>query len=224
MYQFIPLCALSMLKLDDSLYFAKGYSRSCYVHPSDQNLCVKISLTDNPRRIKGITKGIIRENKYYKTLQKRAINWSQLSQYSGDIETTLGLGSVYQLIRDEDDAISQSLEKYFFTPGFIIENQKKIIDALCQLYLYMQENRILTTSLLPRNIVVAIHENKFKLVIIDDIGNSEFVPFSSFIPCLSHKKIQRKWLKMLSFIEKKHPDLPASFKSDLHNALDKLFK
>ena len=57
----------------------------------------------------------------------------------------------------------------------------------------MQKNRILTTSLLPRNVVIQKLDGRVKLVIIDDIGNSEFIPVSQYMTSFAQRKIKRKW-------------------------------
>lgn len=201
-----------MLVLDDNHYFAKGYSRNCYTHPSNDNRCLKIAITQNPKRTPGIVKGIERENKYYKHLAKQNISWAHLSQYYGDIETNRGLASVYQLIRDPDNQISKSLEYCLSEADFIKKHSDQLISALNELFKYMKDNVILTTSLLPRNIVVQLSTTSvIKLYLIDDIGSSEFIPFSQYIRYLGKRKVVRKWEKMLKLILSKNQNLPTDF-------------
>lgn len=205
------------MELNESLFFAKGTTRKCFYHPDNEGLCIKIPMTDQGDRNKGIKKAVLRENKFYKKLQKRNINWQHLSQYKGDIETNLGIGSVYQLIRDDNGHISQSLESYFETNNcygvkcnHCVKKKCNVISReLNNLHTYMQQNKILTTSLLPRNIVVKKESDAVKLVIIDDIGSSEFIPLSELTAKLTKNKINRKWGGMIKLIKENHSMAPA---------------
>ncbi len=188
-----------MLVIDESLYFSKGTTRKCFIHPTNENLCIKLSLKDQGKRTPGIIKAIDRENAYYLKLTKRNISWSHLSQYCGDIVTNLGKGSIYQLIRDHDGKISTSLDK--FLEKVTVPDDALLGEKLQTLYNYMQDNSILTTSLLARNIVVQKGMSDYELIIIDDIGNSEFVPVSEFSNYFASRKIKRKWQRFLKKID-----------------------
>ncbi len=193
-----------MLTLNDSLYFAEGYVRKCYLHPDDNNLCVKIPHKNQNERQRGICKSIQREKNYYKSLIKRGIAWDHLCQYHGDIETNLGLGSVYEIIRDHNGEIAQNLEQYLSQADFFQNHESELVKALQELLKYMLENKILTTSLRPRNIVLDPVPDNFKLSLIDDIGNSEWLKVSELTSGLQVRKIKRKWRAMFKEIETKY--------------------
>lgn len=108
-----------MLLLNNSLFFAKGTNRKCYFHPEDQNLCIKIPFQEKNKRQRRILRNIKRENNYYKKLSESTISWEHLSQYYGDVNTTLGEGSVYQIIRDSEGNIAKSLDEHLQQPKFI---------------------------------------------------------------------------------------------------------
>ena len=181
-----------MIELNESLYFAKGTTRRCFFHPEHDDLCIKVPLDNEGKRTRGILKAISRENQFYKTLQNNNISWEHLSEYKGDVDTNFGKGSIYQLIRDHNGEISTNLESYI-QPNNSIESNDELSRELNNLYRYMQQYKILTTSLLPRNIVIQKNESNVKLIIIDDIGSSEFIPVSAFFAKLAEKKIKRKW-------------------------------
>jgi len=189
-----------MIELDDSLFFSKGTTRKCFLHPENNNLCIKIPLINEGKRNKGILKAVHRENKFYLRLKKRNVSWEHLSQYKGDVDTNLGRGSVYQLIRDDNGEIATNLEQYLQSKNPLI-NSNVLANALDELYAYMQENKVLTTSLLPRNIVIHQRNGHVKLIIIDDIGSSEFIPVSQYISFFAEKKIKRKWAKFKEIVD-----------------------
>ena len=206
-----------MLILDNNLYFAQGTNRKCYLHPQNRDLCIKIPLQNQQTRQRGILRNIERENNYYKKLQKKNISWSHLCQYHGDIETDLGIGSVYQIIRDDSGEIATNLEHYLQQPEFVQAYQRQLISALKELFDYMVDNLIVTTSLLPRNIVLTRTTEGFKLTIIDDIGNSEWLKLSELTTALTIKKIRRKWHKMLTNIQTECKNLPSSIIDEVLN-------
>jgi len=189
-----------MIELNESLFFSKGTTRKCFLHPENNDLCIKIPLVNEGKRNKGILKAVHRENKFYLRLKKRNVSWEHLSQYKGDVDTNLGRGSVYQLIRNDNGEIATNLEHYLQSKNQLI-NSDVLSNVLDELYAYMQANQILTTSLLPRNIVLHQHHEQMKLVIIDDIGSSEFIPVSQYISFFAEKKIKRKWAKFKEIID-----------------------
>lgn len=208
-----------MLHLDDSLFFAQGYTRKCFIHPDNENLCIKIPLFSEQERLKSIMKSIVRENKYLQSLENRNVNWDHISRYKGDVATNLGTGSVYHLIRDADGHISKSLDHYLQQLSTIKQYETELIKQLSNLYFYMHENKVLTTSLLPRNIVISNCDDKTTIYLIDDLGNSELLRISEFHPKLTKRKINRKWLKMIQLIREKHPKLSPSFYKNLSNII-----
>lgn len=208
-----------MLKLDSTLYFSKGYCRSCYFHPSDDNLCVKIADFSTPKRNKGILKAIQRENDYYKSLQKKLTNWEHLSQYYGDVETNLGQGSLYQMIRDDNGNVAKNLDTYFNENSFMNEYEETLIKEFRNLYIYLQQNQIMTTAIFPRNIVAKRNGDAIKLIIIDDIGNTEFLKISELSKFFATKKLNRKWTKMATFITKKYPQVSENLVKSLTSYL-----
>ena len=92
--------------LSDEHIIAKGNARVCYLHPLNQNLCIKL-----PVRAKSI-RGIKKETNYYKFLKKKNIDWTMIARYHGPIKTNLGVGEVFDLIRDDDGSISKSMRYY----------------------------------------------------------------------------------------------------------------
>ncbi|REL34103.1 YrbL family protein [Thalassotalea euphylliae] len=207
-----------MLILDNTLYFAQGTTRKCYLHPRNPDLCVKIPLQNQLKRQRGILRSIERENTYYKKLVKNNISWSHLCQYHGDVQTNLGTGSIYQVIRDTGGEIARNLEHYLQQENFVHDYQNQLVIALRALFAYMVNNRIVTTSLLPRNIVLTGAPDNFKLTIIDDIGNSEWLKVSELTTALTIRKIRRKWHKMLTDMQAKYEGLSESLIDDVLNA------
>ena len=176
-----------MISLSSDTRFGKGLHRECFVHPDDPALCIKVVTYGNQQETK-------REQHYYQQLQKRNIAWDLLPKFHGNIETSMGPGAVFDLIRDHDGQISKTLEHYLADNSFI-KNQKQQLDsALVELRKYLLKHSVMSMAMKPKNIVYQLSESgQGKLFIIDNIGNSDFIPICNYVPYLANKKIIRRW-------------------------------
>ena len=176
-----------MIILDNSLFIGKGAHRSCYIHPTDKHLCVKLNLPNQEKEIK-------RERKYYRHLEKRNISWEMIPRYYGEIQTNLGPGSLFDLIADADGNVSESLHHYLLSP----EKTQQFFEGLCQslraLKEYLFANRIITMDLDPTNILC--QKDKVSIVrffLVDNVYNTEFIHMSNYSKNFARRKITRKW-------------------------------
>ena len=94
-----------MINIDSSTLVGKGLHRECYVHPEDPSLCIKIVVAGDSSESQ-------REQKYYRLLQKRNTSWEILARFYGVVDTNLGCGAVFDLIRNYDGECSKTLEHY----------------------------------------------------------------------------------------------------------------
>jgi len=68
---------------------------------------------------------------------------------------------------------------------------------------YLLKWKILTLALKPQNIVYKkINESEGILVVIDNIGNSDFIPICNYVNWMAAQKIHRKWQRFEDSIEK----------------------
>lgn len=174
--------------LNDALFLGEGNARKCYIHPKDNNLCIKILFDKTPKR------GPKREVKYYKKLQKRNISWKMLAKYLYTVQTNLGKGDVFELVRDFDGEISKSMRYYLSLNNENIN--KQTIQLLEDLRQYLINEKILFTDLNPTNILLKkINKTAYTLVVIDGIGHNNDFPMFEYITILVQKKLIRKWEK-----------------------------
>jgi len=201
----ITLMAMQMIELDKNLLIGKGWHRECYQHPENPNLCIKVVVNGSPKES-------LRELAYYKQLTKRNISWSLLPRYLGNVKTVLGEGAVFEIIRDHDDEISQSLTAFLEDPQLLSENHEAVSAALIRLREYMLSQRIISMTIKPKNILLQrVGEQEFNAYVIDNIGNAEFFPVSSYIPICAKKKILRRWKRFKTLLVKDYANNP-SFK------------
>lgn len=181
-----------MVFLDRHLLIGKGEDRECYLHPEDPEKCVKTTYSGNPVQSH-------REREYYQALIKRNISFRRLSRFFGVIPTDKGDGYVFELIRDYDGKISSSLFNYLEGKSALLPF---ILFDLSDLKNYLLEEAIFLRDLNTGNLVYQrMNSQKGKLVIIDGVGNNEFIPFSNFSKFLSRKKILRKWDRFINKID-----------------------
>ena len=185
-----------MLKLESSALFGKGLRRECYFHPDDENKCIKIVVA-------GDHKETVREQAYYRLLEKRNIAWRMLAKFYGIVETNLGEGAVFELIRDYNGEVSKTLLHYFSAHNETDHNYQYFSQALLGLKQYLLKWKIVTISLKPQNIVYKrTNESEGFLVIIDNIGNSDFIPICNYVDWMAARKIHRKWQRLEDLLAK----------------------
>lgn len=178
-----------MLKLDKSDFVGKGLHRECYRHPDNKALCVKVVVTGNDDETR-------REKKYYRHLKKRNVSWEMIPEYHGDVETNLGTGSVFDLVVDHDGAVAKTLEYYLTSNEKTEAHNTGLQQALAALKEYLLAHQIITMTLKPKNIVYPQSgAAEPRLVVIDNIGNSDFIPVCNYSKYFARRKILRKWDK-----------------------------
>ena len=185
-----------MLVLDKAKLVGKGCHQECYRHPKDKELCIKILVSG-----KSIENE--REKKYHKHLAKRSISWEMLPKYHGEVETNLGIGSVYDLVQDYTGEVSKNLKFYLFESEELQKHCEALAKALAQFKEYLLQQCIITRDLLPENIVCQrVNCDELKLHVVDNIGNSDFIPICNYSKFFARQKINRKWERFKRYLHK----------------------
>lgn len=176
-----------MLTLDSSQLIGRGLRRECYFHPEDESKCIKIVVI-------GDHKETVREQSYYRLLERRKISWNMLARFYGNIETNRGEGAVFELIRDYTGEVSKTLEHYFSVNNGSDLNYQALTRSLPLLKEYLLQWKIVTLAIKPQNIVYRrVNPDEADLVVIDNIGNSDFIPICNYVDRMAARKIKRKW-------------------------------
>jgi hypothetical protein len=149
-----------VIALSDKYLISVGTNRACYSNPDNKLLCIKINIGDN--------KETHREIKYYMFLKKKNISWEMLSKYYGSINTNLGKGEMFELIRDYNGNISKQLNYYLKSN----EDKECLLNMLLKLKSYLLEEMIIVKDLNAANIVYQKYtQSSGRLVIIDGLNN-----------------------------------------------------
>jgi len=175
-------------------------------------LCIKVLRTD-PERTVRLSQSSTWKTKFgrvYDNNQHEKIELDKLfgkhgnvikqhfPQHYGFVETDLGNGLVLDLMRDFDGEISMSLREWISTGNSIVD----IEPAFLEFGRFMYEHSILTKDILDHNIVVVREsEQDFRLVMIDGIGYSAFIPVAAWVAAVSRRRIKKKLEKAWARLE-----------------------
>ena len=189
----------NLIQLTEKDYISKGLHRKCYHHPDDPNKCIKINYND------GAEEETNREIAYYKHLIKRKISWDVLAKYYGPVTTNFGQGHVFELIRDYDGKIATPLEKYLYDEQLTQQYYSALVISLKALKTALLKDRIITMTIKSKNILFQhLSSEKNRLIIIDNIGNSTFIPIANYVGFFANAKIERTWQRFLSSLIKEN--------------------
>jgi len=200
-----------MIDLSNSKPFAKGGNRACYQHPDNKNICLKVTHTGLPEKLKKTAPWY----KKYRSLDsfddnkreelaysQRAVSehkliiWDHLVKWYGFEETSMGLASATEMVLN-DGVIAETLESYLFTNG----KDEKITVALEEFENWLKKTLILTKNIIPHNIVVKKTEGKLQLKIIDGLGCSSFLPLPKISNFFAKRYVSRRVELMHSRID-----------------------
>lgn len=194
-----------MVELQEQHFIGKGKDRTCYLHPEDEGKCIKIThpprmLANGKPRKKGPARRVAREVLYYKKLQRRGYDFAHVAGYYGMVETNLGRGHVYEVMKNADGSFAEELVDVLKTSA----GQSVELDlALDQLFTDLYENLVPLAELHGGNICCAKNaDGSWTLKLVDGIGNSDFIKYCDWSKFLMRKKLLRKFSKGISRLGK----------------------
>ena len=200
-----------MINLDGVQPFAEGGNRRCYVHPENSYRCLKVTIQDQSKiakqnapwykkfRSESTFDDNIREQKAYAQRALKKDNpetWKHLARWHGMVETSLGLASETDLIRDNQNNIAITLEKYLFSYGMTDEIQK----AIKEFETWLRSSLVLTKNIIPHNIVLGYEDGKIVLKIIDGLGSKSYLPLTQISDLFARRYVERRIQLMQSRI------------------------
>lgn len=156
-----------MITLDDSLFIAKGGERKCYLHPEDDSKLIKIQYDNQIGRNQNTL-----DLHYYAHLNKKVSNFSKIASLHGAVETNLGPGLVFGVVRDFNGKLSSTFED--------VVREKRLTEAqelalMGELQQYLTHHLVVFGDVVLSNVMCQeVAENTYKLIIIDGLGARRF--------------------------------------------------
>ena len=186
-----------MIELNKNDELARGTNRACFAHPLDSNKCIKITISNDFSESQ-------KEIEYYKFLEKKNISWKYISKYYGQVNTNLGKGEVFDLIKDYDGSVSRTLSSYLQND----EKTKSILNPFPLLQIlkdYTLKEEVIVKDLNTKNMLYQkISNSEVRLILIDGVVNNDFLPFSKYISYFTRRKILRLWKRFEESLPKKY--------------------
>ncbi len=183
------------LQLSDETIIGKGLARTCYQHPGDASICIKVDHFEARDHT-----DTWREVAYYRRIAflKRHFSYRVIPRFYGVVETSVGRGAMFELIRDVDSgAIAKTLDDV--PRDFLVRHYDQITQGVESLIAGLFHDGILVRDLHPGNIVLQKRaDNDLRMVVIDGIGHTEFIPLVDCFKCLARRKL-RRYLKKPKF-------------------------
>lgn len=188
-----------IIQLDDSLLYGQGSHKKCFLHPHNKNLCIKIAYNE------GGQKDLIREINYIDVLKRRHKDYSILPKYFGKVNTNLGTGYVFEIIRDYNNGRTQTLEDFITDLNLFSQNYSLIVRLLKELKEKLYKNEIITMVLFPENILFQkTDENTYRVRIVNDMGSAVLIPLEYHFKYFAHTKILRRLKMFLEVLRNKY--------------------
>ena len=191
-----------MIDLSGSTPFAEGGNRKCFIHPAQSDRCLKVVhpgllekiIKNKPwykkLRSKDSFDDNLREQEAYKQKALTANNpevWKHLAKWYGMVETSLGMASETELIKN-NEKVAETLESYLFANGLTDE----IKLAINQFHKWLRENLILTKNLIPHNLVIKKENGEIIIKIIDGLGSQAFIPLPNHSAFFAKRYVERR--------------------------------
>lgn len=188
------------LNLSEDLFYGAGRHKKCYLHPTEDNLCIKIAYNA------GGKKDLLREIDYIKILKKRNKNYEILPKYYGEIETNLGHGYVFEVIRNYDKSKSITLQEILLDEKLFDNYFNLTVKLLKDLKNNLFENEIITMGIFPENIIFQqIAHQTYKVRIVNDMGSGVLIPLEYHFRYFAKAKVARRWEEFCANLKKLYP-------------------
>lgn len=188
-----------MVSLNDGLLLGEGTKRKCFIHPDDPCLCIKIASVRGRRSAR-------REIRYLNMLRRRGKSLAQIADYKGTIQTSLGIGDLYELVRDCDGQVSKNLG-YYLNLGDK-DMTARIIGAIEDLRVYLARNLILFSDVRSDNLLVKKGcDGNFVLIVVDGVGDNNQIQIVDYFKPLALRKCIRKWNNFISGVARNFPQV-----------------
>lgn len=203
--------------------FSSGGNRLVFIDPDDEMICIKLARPERSPEKKRAAKSFPNN---LRTLAYFDENVSDMSVYKhldasvgeqaydlvprcyGYIETNLGRGLSFEMIKDSDHKISLTLKQYVWEFGWT-NTLKQALEPFLESWqtLGMPSRNLLLHNIVVQQMHHAEHSEIQRLVVIDGLGWPDIIPLAYYIKPLAKWKAKRKSARLIkainALIEKK---------------------
>ncbi len=181
----MSVCSSKPIHLSEEDFIGRGIAKRVYRHPGDDGICVKFPNGKKRRAIHDIR----REIKY---LKKHQENLPWLSRYLGEVESNLGTGFMYELVRHEDGALASAI-----TAAEIDHHSEALLGKVKEMYFQLIAERAVVNDLRLANVFFRRKlDGGFDLILIDGFGNNNLIKIADYSSYFRVQKLNRKFKKL----------------------------
>ncbi|MCF0253116.1 MAG: hypothetical protein HUK26_02120 [Duodenibacillus sp.] len=177
------------VSLQGARLLGQGAHRRCYEHPLDASKCVKVIY----RADHGSDRLDAIEIDYFRRLRRRLGDWRCLPRYFGPVDTDLGRGEVFEIVRSADGSPAESLKDAMLA----CQDAGRAADiarALAGLRDYIAANGIVTLPLMPQNILLKRDAaGELVPVLCDGLGDRRPLQASYWWPWERRRQQKKRW-------------------------------
>jgi hypothetical protein len=182
------------IQLNSDYFIKEGIRQKCYAHPYDERLCIKIAKPNIEN------KRLFNEIKYWSRYSKKKIkarDYPFFSRYYGRLDTNLGTGHIFDLVRDETTGECSKTLDYYLLNAHGLFSDRVLEIAFEKLIHLMSRYKVIANDIKPENICCRILKNQaVELVLVDGVGHRDFIPLVDWSSFFARKKIQRRLIKL----------------------------
>lgn len=176
-----------ILFLHDAEPIGEGGWRVCYHHPLDPDKCIKVDRIPNKMSV------TIKEVRLLKRFYSRGVSFDLITRYYGQVKTDKGPGYIFRLVRDYDGRISRSV-RYYLEKKNETAIPEDLSHGLIELKRFMLSEGIIVGMLEDHNMLYQyIASGKGRVVLVDGVGNHQFLPVANFFKSAARRVLKRKW-------------------------------
>lgn len=194
---------MEQLQLTDDLFLGDGNHKKVWIHPQDEQLCVKVVFSEPDEDLE-------REFGYRKALGRKAEQMQLLTRYCGEVDTSEGRGYVFERIVDYDGSSSQtllSLLEQCAAGGTEVERQR-LLHILQDFHQVFLEERFFAAGMDPDNFLVQrVSATEDRVRIIDNIGTSAKLPLEYHVDFLALRRARKYWRIFVEQLCHDYPEL-----------------
>jgi thymidylate kinase len=194
----------SWVDLSTAQLLGEGNERSCFAHPTDPGLVIKVKRHGRPSR------GQNRIDRLYSdALAGRGVPFDHIPRCHGAVATSLGEGLVCERIRDADDGSSLPLAEAVRRCVLAREHADRLLDGL---FAYLRRHWIVFADVGDSNLLCQrLANGDVRLVIIDGLGARHpglKLRLHSQIPVMARVKLRKQWPLLLANLWRDQRDQP----------------
>ncbi|ARM30271.1 YrbL family protein [Prosthecochloris sp. HL-130-GSB] len=176
----------SYVELVNARCIGEGAWRVCYEHPVYPGRCIKVDKNASHRVS-------AREAGFYRRFVRRKVSFDYMAMYHGTVSTDLGTGYVFSMVRDYDGGVSETL-KYYLGKSMPERVLADIIEGVLRLRRFMLAEGVTVTMMEAHNMVYQkTGRERGKVVLVDGIGNNQFLPVANYVKIAARRVVRRKW-------------------------------